>query len=538
MNKILLVTVVVVTIGFTACKKKDFADGYADPGKISTSSVDKQFAGTLVSRMWANSDKGQHGYITPSYWNYFVILRTTLLHYTQAVGWENYDNQYVPGAAGVNDNWKDYYYFLAQYRELEKIYAKLPGVEQADNRIYMIAAAIFLYDQTQRMVDLHGDIPFSEASMLSMNGGNYTASAAKYDDAASIYTKMLDDLKGFADELNTISVPAYIQKKFTTQDLINGGNLTLWKRYCNSLRLRMLTRVSGASAFTSRANTEISAILNTPATYPVVTANSENIEVSVFDVSSDITSKGFKSGLEDSYGNTAGKVMIDHMKNYGDPRLRAMFQPGDSAKGVYEGVDPLTDRNTQNIAIVRDAKAAIYNRSTVSRNQYFPGTLINAAEVNFLAAEYYLKGANLSAAKTAYETGIRQSVEYYYWLRTLSADNISGPLTPTNTTEVDAYIASTGVNWDLALTTNDKLKLIATQKWIHYSVVQPNENWAEVRRLDLPALSFEVDAANNIIKQPPVRWVYPTSEVTYNKANYDAVKEKDNLTTRIFWDVK
>jgi hypothetical protein len=538
MNKILLITVAVAAIGFTACKKNEFADSYADPGKISTSSVDKQFAGTLVSRMWANSDKGQHGYVTPSYWSYFVIFRTTLLHYTQAVGWENYDNQYVPGAAGVSDNWKDYYYFLAQYRELEKIYAKLTASDQADNRIYMIAATIFLYDQTQKMVDLHGDIPFSEASMLSINGGNYSASAAKYDDAASIYTKMLDGLKGFADELNTISIPAYVQKKFNTQDLINGGNITLWKRYTNSLRLRMLTRVSGASAFTSRSNTEIAAILAAPATYPVVTANSENIEVTIYDPASDITSKGFKSGLEDSYGNTAGKVMVDHMKTYADPRLRAMLQPGDSAKGVYEGVDPLANRSVQNIAIARDAKATIYNRSSISRNTYFPGEIINAAEVSFLAAEYYLKTSNLSAAKTAYENGIRQSIEYYYAFRALSTDNSSGTLTPATPAEVNAYIASTGVNWDLALTTDAKLKLIATQKWIHYSVVQPNENWAEVRRLDLPAFSFEVDNASTIIKQPPVRWVYPTSEVTYNKANYETVRSKDNLTTKIFWDVK
>lgn len=538
MNKILLVTVAVVTLGVTACKKKDFSDAYADPGKISTSSVDKQFAGALVSRMWSNSDKGQHGYVVPSYWNYFVILRTTLLHYTQAVGWSNGDNQYVPGAATIGDNWKDYYYFLGQYRELEKIYAKLSSADQADSRIYMIAAAIFLYDQTQKMVDLHGDIPFSEASMLSINGGSYTASAAKYDDAAGIYTKMLDDLKGFSDELNTISVPAYVQKKFSTQDLINGGNITLWKRYTNSLRLRMLTRVSGASAFTSRANTEIAAILSTPATYPVVTANSENIKVSVYDVASDITAKGFKSGLEDSYGNAAGKVMIDHMKNYADPRLRVMFQPGDSAKGVYTGVDPQANRNTQSQAIERDAMIAYYNRSTFSRNTKFPGIVINAAEVSFLAAEYYLKAANLSAAKTAYENGIRQSVEYFYWLRSISTDPISGAVTPPTTTEVNAYIASTGVNWDLALTTDAKLKLIATQKWIHYSVVQPNENWAEVRRLDAPTFSFEVDAASTIIKQPPVRWIYPASEVTYNKTNYETVRSKDNLTTKIFWDVK
>jgi hypothetical protein len=538
MNKILLITVAVVSIGFTACKKKDFSDSYADPGKISTSTVEKQFTGTLVTRMWTNTDKGHHGYVVPQYWNYFVILRTTLLHYTQAVGWENSDNQYVPGAAAINDNWKDYYYFLAQYRELEKIYSKLETSDQTAYRIYMIAAAIFVYDQTQKMIDLHGDIPFSEAGLLSANSGNYSASAAKYDDAAGIYIQMLDSLKSFADELNSINVPDYVLNKFKSQDLINRGNLSLWKRYTNSLRLRMLTRVSGVSAFSARANSEIATILSTPAKYPVVTVNGENIKVSVFDLSSDITAKSFKDGLEGDAGrvsNTAGKAMIDHMKANSDPRLRAMFEPGLKAGGVYNGIDPLADRSIQNKAIV-DSTAAIYNRSTVSRNQYFPGILINAAEVSFLAAEYYLRTADPLAAKTAYETGIRRSVEYYYWIRTLSGEPVSGPLTPTDDTEVNAYIASAGVNWDLALTTADKLKLIATQKWIHYSVVQPHESWAEIRRLDAPALSFEVDAAGTVINQPPVRWIYPASELAYNATNYNAVKSKDNLTTKVFWD--
>jgi hypothetical protein len=538
MNKILLVTVAVVTMGVTACKKKDFEEAYTDPGKVQTSTVEKQFTGMLVSRMWTNTDKGNHGYVVPQYWNYFVILRTTLLHYTQAVGWENYDNQYVPGAAAISDNWKDYYYFLAQYRELQTIYSKLTAGDQTAYRIYMIAAAVFLYDQTQKMIDLHGDIPFTEAGLLSANGGNYTASAAKYDDAATLYTTMLDSLKNFANELNTINVPDYVLNKFKTQDLINTGNITLWKRYTNSLRLRMLTRVSGASAFASRASSEIAGILSTPGTYPVVTVNIENIKVSVFNTGSDISARSFKDGLESSYGNMAGKVMIDHMKNNSDPRLRVMFEPGKNAGGVYTGVNPTGNRLAQNQAIQRDSTIALYNRSSISRNLSFPGFLINAAEVSFLQAEYYLKASNLTAAKTAYENGIRQSVEYYYAIRSLSAESISGPVTPTNTTEVNAYIASPAVNWDLALTTDDKLKLIATQKWLHYSVVQPHESWAELRRLDNPFLLFENDGASTIIPNPPVRWVYPASELAYNKANYETVRSKDNLTTRIFWDVK
>jgi len=36
---------------------------------------------------------------------------------------------------------------------------------------------------------------------------------------------------------------------------------------------------------------------------------------------------------------------------------------------------------------------------------------------------------------------------------------------------------------------------------------------------------------------PPYRWTIPSNEITYNP-NYSAVKAQDNLTTKIFWDVK
>lgn len=531
-----ILTAAVLIFGFTACTKSDFADSYADPSKVATSTVDKQFAGFIYSYARSNSDKGHHGYVVPSYWDYFVILRTTMLHYTQAVGWENGDNQYVPGIATIADRWNDYYYFLMQYRELERIYASLSTTEQTELRIYMIVASIFLYDHTQKIVDLHGDIPWTEAGKLSANGGDYLASLPKYDDAATIYTKMLDDLKNFSDELNTITIRPELVTKFKNQDIINKGDVTLWKKYCNSLRLRILTRVSGVASFQQRANAEIAQIVSTPASYPIVTTNADNIKLSVFDVSSDITSKGFRDGLEGREGNIASKVMIDHLKASGDPRLRVMFEPGANAAGVYTGLDQMLNRNTQN-ALIAGGTLAIYNRSTLSRNQFFPGMLITAAEVNFLLAEYYLKAANNASAKTAYENGITQSIEYYYWLRSLSNDNTVGNPTPPTPTEISNYIASASVNWNNAATTADKLKLIATQKWIHFSVVQPVESWAETRRLDAPSFSFETDNSN-AQKQPPARWVYPSSEQTYNATNYAAVQANDKLTTKIFWDTQ
>jgi len=527
MKKKILILAPVLAIVFAACTKSDFKDSYADPSKISTTSVEKQFAGFLS----ANRD-----YVVPSYWNYFVVLRTTLTRYTQAVGWVNSNSQYVPGAAGINDRWGAYYNFLAQFREFENVYAKLSPEDQADRRIYVIAANVFLYDHTEKVVDLHGDIPFAEAGKLSANGGDYSNSLPAYDGAEALYTKMLDDLKTFADELNTITIKSGIATGFKNQDIVNRGDINLWKRYTNSLRLRMLARVSDVPAFQARAVAETAAILGNQATYPVVADNAQNIQINIYDLNSPINSKGFRSGLEDWDGNLAGKAMIDHMKANSDPRLRAMFQPGVNAGGVYNGLDPLATASAQT-ALVAGGTLAIYNRSTISRNEWFPGILINAAEVSFLAAEALLKAGNAAAAKTAYEDGITKSINFYYSLRTLSNDNSSGPLTPTTPAEIAAYIASPGVNWDNAATTADKIKLIATQKWIHFSVLQPIDSWAEIRRLDAPTFSFEVDNSNTQ-KQPPVRWVYAGSELTYNAENYKAVQSKDNLTTKIFWDVK
>ncbi len=526
MRKIFL-ALTVLGVMISSCSKTDFADAYADPSKISVTTVEKQFSGFLQT----NKD-----YVLPAYWNYFVVLRTTLHYYTQAVGWVNVNNQYVPGMAAISARWSTYYNLLAQYRELQKVYNGLSESDQAAWRIYMISATIYLYDATQKMVDLHGDIPFSEAGMLSTNSGDYNASLPKYDGAESIYTTMLDDLKKFSTELSTIVVPSGILTGFKTQDYINKGDITLWRRYNNSLRLRMLSRVSDAASFKARADGEIAEILNNPSTYPLVTTNANNIQIKVIDLSTPINSKGFRTGLEDWNGNVAGKVMIDHMKTNVDPRLRAVFEPGVNAAGVYNGVDQMAPAADQT-KMISDGKAALYNRSTLSRNEYFPGVLINAAEVNLLAAEGFLKAGKAAEAKAAYEAGVAASINFYFDVRKLSADNTSGTLVPVGNVEITDYLAKPAISWDAAATTADKIKLIAMQQWLHYNVIQSFEGWAEMRRHDWPAPSFWVDGAN-AQQLPPQRFLYDGSEKTYNLANYNNVAAKDNLTTKIFWDVK
>jgi hypothetical protein len=533
MKKIYLIAALVIATGISSCKKSQFAEAYINPATAHNTTIEKQYAGFLASDL---------DYVLYHYWNYFVVLQNTALHYTQAVGWQNAPGQYVPGAAAISDRWNNYYTFLAQYKEFLHLYSQQSSADQASKRMYLITATIHFYDQTQKVVDLHGDIPWSEAGMLTTNGGNYSKSYAKYDGAASIYTKMLDDLKGFSDELNSITIPAYVSSTMTTQDIINNGNVTMWKKYCNSLRIKLLTRVSGVASFQSRVSTEIAQITGNASVYPIVSINADNILIKVYNNNNNnttnINSDDFYNGLIGWGDNdVASKKMIDIMKNNADPRLRAMFQPGAKAGGTYAGLDQSlggTDQQT----LIASGNLSRYNFSTISKNNYLPGILINAAEVNLLLAEYYLNAGNNAAAKTAYENGISQSIDFYYWLRSISNDNSAGALTPTSATEKNAYIASNGISWLNAATTADKLNLIAIQKWTNYSVLQPLESWAEYRRTKLPAFSFVTDASSSVLPQPPTRWIYPTSEQTYNTANYQTVKGKDSFTTKIFWDVK
>jgi hypothetical protein len=522
MRKLLYISLTTAAVFLSSCSKDDFADAYTNPSTVKTTTVSKQFAGFM---------KINFEDVIPSYWNYYTVLRSTSLTYTQGHGFTNTSGRYISGAATVY-RWDRFYKFITQYRELEKVMASLPVAAKTENRIYTIASTIYLYDHTQKMIDNFGDIPFFEAGYISTVGTNYSAALAKYDNQTELYTLMLDQLKAFSAELNSIALTADVEIEFKNQDLINKGDLVSWKNYCNSLRLKMLNRVSAVPAFAARANTEMAAII---ADGQIVDENSENVAFRVYTQDGDLDTSGFINALEDDFNNLAPKAMIDHMNANNDPRKPWLFEAAVSTPGVYTGLDPILVSGAQD-QLITGSKISTYNRSVISRNKWLPGTLINAAEVNLILAEYYSRTGNAGSAKTYFEKAIRQSVEYYVRLGD-KADVLNWkPTTEPTATEINAYIAA--INFAGATTPADQLKLIAFQKYIHYNVMQADESWAEQRRLKLPALAFLDDETSSVRKTPPTRWTYPISESVYNTVNYNAVKANDNLSTKIFWDIK
>jgi hypothetical protein len=521
MRKLIYISLASAAIFLGSCSDENFYDAYRDPSTVEKTTVPKQYAGFMQSNFRD---------VIPSYGNYFVVLRSTSLTYTQGHGFANESGRYVPGAA-TNDRWKEYYRFITQYRELENAMGALSASDQAANRIFMLTSTIYLYDHTAKMIDNFGDIPFSEAGKISRTGGDYSAALAKYENQTELYVKMLDDLKSFSTELNTITLSESVNTVFKNQDLINKGNLVMWKNYCNSLRLKLLNRVSAVPAFTARANTEMAEII---AEAKIVDENAENIAFRVYTQNSDLDPAEFFDALESYNNNIAPKPMIDHMNANNDPREAWLFEKGTKATD-YIGLDPTLESGAQD-NLITTGQIAIYNRSVIGRNKWLPGTLINAAEVNLLLAEYYSRNGNAATAKTHFEKAIRQSIEYYVRLGDKADVTTWKPTIEPTTAEIDAYIAK--INFAGATTAAAQLNLIAFQKYIHYNIMQVDESWAEQRRLKLPALTFIEDETSSVRKTPPTRWTYPTNESIYNTNNYNAVKDKDNLSTKIFWDVK
>jgi hypothetical protein len=100
------------------------------------------------------------------------------------------------------------------------------------------------------------------------------------------------------------------------------------------------------------------------------------------------------------------------------------------------------------------------------------------------------------------------------------------------------------VNFNLALTTEQKLEAIITQKWIALNMVNCDQSWNDYRRTLYPKLNNAAGATKyetfaslkSESTRPdklPTRILYPSSEGTYNPTNVP--KGISPFTSLIFW---
>ncbi|MDR0688106.1 MAG: SusD/RagB family nutrient-binding outer membrane lipoprotein [Prevotellaceae bacterium] len=520
----LTITAAAALLTLSACSKSDYEDKYIDPSKTSNVSCDKLMTGVFFT--------GKTFTFT-EYWRVFTFDFRLLGVCAQTVGFVNSANRYSgSGETYINDRWNHFYYTLAQYRLLENTYGKLTDGEKADYEIFVLLSQIFLYEQLQEIVDLFGDVPFSEAGYLALTGDVKTARPS-YDKAETLYEMMLDDLKAINTKLASYSPSPLAAAYLPAQDYINRGDLAKWRKFANSLRLRMAIRVADNGSLTTKARAILAEMLADPNTYPVIEANSDNIRIEADNSTDDFKVVGTSDvgiqGIESWAGqvNRASKAMLDAL-GADDPRLEVMYDP--NSNGDYVGMATDENETDQSNNMIRPAAQggilyAAIDTSTFSRNAEFPGFMMTAAEVWFIKAEAFQKSYATGNAAEAFKEGVTKSVDLYYGLN--ATGTYRTPVTPpTNTAEFAQG------RWDNA---TDKLVAIGTQKWLHCGLIDMPEAWAQVRRTGIPALTFPTDNLSSAYPNVFERLRYPLDERTNNAEVYAKVQATDTYYRKLFW---
>lgn len=349
------------------------------------------------------------------------------------------------------------------------------------------------------LTDLYGPIPYSQALKGTAQEPIYTPS---YDTQEAVYAGLLADLKTANEKLQvTASGGAPI---VAGADILYGGDILKWKKFANSLRLRLANRQAAKKPVESRQI--INEILNDPATYPVFTSNADNARV-LHTANRPSNNEWHETMVQGGRTDwNVGKTLIDKLNALGDTRVAVYAQPLSS--GAYVGIPNG----------LPDAVATTYLNSTSKIGTAFlaasaPSVIMTYSELQFILAEAVLDGdAATGSAQTFFQNGITASFAQHG--ATLPASYITnlGPVTRTTVFD-QKYIALYG---------------------------QGIEAWTEYRRTGLPVLPAKDTRAvfvNNAVL--PTRLPYPTSEQSLNAAEYAKgvalIGGTNNAQAKLWW---
>jgi hypothetical protein len=385
------------------------------------------------------------------------------------------------------------------------------------------------------MSDAYGDLPYSEATQAKQ-GINYPT----FETQEAIYAGILKDLT----EANALLGSTGEQVK---GDIFFDGDIMRWKKFANSLRLRVLMRISDRQD----PSAAMQAILSNPSQSPIFTGNDDKAVLQYLgDVPNQHPLYTTRSGSFDEY--RLSENMEDKLKNLGDPRLYAFAQPTNaSGAGIigelddYQGVpNGLADEEALQYSPSGDPASGGSNHisrigllwscsacTSLANPTGYQAILMSYAELQFILAEAHERGfITVGSAEEYYKKGIEASMSYYKErYETVNLPQIAEKLIVTEAYFAQPEVAYTG-------TQNQKLAKIGTQKWLSLFFTGL-EGWYDWRRTGYPEI---VPGPAAFINTVPVRYMYPSSLQALNGENYQIALQRqgpDAITTRVWWDV-
>jgi hypothetical protein len=445
------------------------------------------------------------------------------------------------GGFGSNISYKysasDYSYLWTKtYNNLQDYQDILNQTDgKAEYSFYNAAARIMKAHGFQLLVDAYNDVPYFDA----LKGPNNLT--PKYTDAKVIYKDLADQLDKAIATINTGQTTSGVLPLGNT-DVMFGGDLTKWKQFANTLKLRIIITSSGKVTFSNTDFDPVGFLTTDALINPGYTKDN-----------------GKQNPKWDywAYSYTGGDGNKDWMPTtfaisfYNGTKLS---DPGRGAAIYYQFPSTGTNRlGVENSSVPSSPGGSFWypssnrdgstagNSTGVLKGPEAGMPVITAAESYFLQAEAVVRGILTGDAKSLFEDGISASFRYLY---TLPDGTISGD--PTG--DAASYIADNNtsylVNFNLATTQDQKIEAIITQKYIALNMVNSDQAWNDYRRTHYPAIISAAGAdgtqtfASSVSESTrpdklPTRILYPTSEGSYNTANMP--KGITPFTSLIFW---
>jgi hypothetical protein len=392
---------------------------------------------------------------------------------------DNYD--FATGSVFFNAIWRRNYSAISNANDM------IAGAQQRGLGAYEAAGktlrAFYLATNTELWIDA----PASQAGLGIEN------TVPAYDKQQAIYTNVLKDLK---DANTTFAASSgFVQGG----DVLFKGDVTKWRKFANSLRLRYLLRLSNKAEV--NAPTEINTIVSNPATYPIITENNEAAVYDFTGVSPNISSLAVQA-MPVFSGLSMSKRIQDVFASYNDPRVDFFFiRPVNATRFPnHEGVpNGIPREQAQSWNGNGDAHTSVLTTRFVN-NGLLDFSFISHAEVKFILAEAALKNwiNTGTTAKQYYDAGI--TANFNQW-------NINMPA---------GFLNLPAVAW------NNTMVRLMDQKWMAFFFNNTVEAWGEYKRTGLPALTIGPLASTVTNGKIPTRIFYPELEQSINSANYKA----------------
>jgi hypothetical protein len=371
------------------------------------------------------------------------------------------------------------------------------------------------------LTDTYGDIPYTEA------GKGYTDQKVypKYDKQQAVYAGIIKDISDAVAALDA-------SKTRETADVLFGGDVAKWKKFGNSLLLRIGMRLSKVDA------TQAQSLVSKALAGGVITTNADN--VLILHDANYLNSIGQLLNATEANNFYLAAPFVDYLKKTNDPRLRSIAvryvgaTSGTQQTPARAVIDPAVqigmpfgfDNSSISGPVKTLGLASFYDFSQADRTRMNKTTarayLVTASQTNLLLAEAVTRGWVTGNAKDYFEAGVKTHMAQ---VSEMDANSV------VSSSAVDAYLAANPFNSTTAL------EQINTQYWISCFLNGP-EAFANFRRTGFPKLAPNPFSGKAIKGDFINRLTYPNSEISVNSVNVKAAianQGADDLDTKVWW---